>query len=255
MKCRVLCTMICVLVFASSTSDAATYTILTNQGSGQDGLAYAGIPSAAFSTAFSVVSVGKTTGGANDSVGLFQFDLSTIPAILATDVSTATLRVFSTTSKVVNASNLDPDASHAIEIGVSPTTSSWNRGTLSWNTQPTHGAQATTFDVDGLGSYFTVDVTGLVQAWLNGSQINFGLWLEATTVMGSGPNSDASPYYAIAFNSGFQTAANGGGANTNAPELVINTVPEPATVLLALAAAPALVWAGIRRARGRRQAS
>jgi hypothetical protein len=240
----------CALLLGSGLCRADVIDILSNEGSGQDGLAYAGIPAAAFSTAFSVVAVGKTTGAAHDTVSLIQFDLSGVTAT-SDQVTSATLTLFAVSSKVVNATNLDPDAAHPIEIAVSPVSGAWNRNSLSWLTKPAHGAVETTFQVDAINDFFTVDVTDLVKAWIDTPASNFGLWLEATTVMGSGPNGDASPFYAVAFNSGFETAANGGGPNENAPQLTIAAVPEPASGLLVLVAAPALAWARARSARRR----
>jgi hypothetical protein len=245
MKCRVLCTMICALAFAASTSEAATFNILTNQGTGQDGLAYAGIPNAAFSTVFNVIAVGNTTGGVHNTVSLTQFE---IPALESPQIISAQLKVFSASAKAFNANNLDPDENNQIPVEVSQITGAWARASLNWNNKPTHGTPSpTTFSVDGLGEFYTVDVTGLLNTFLdNSNDTNFGLWLEAIGVLGT------DPFYAVAFNSGF---AVGGGTNANGPELIITTVPEPASVLLALVAAPALLWAGVRRARSRRRAS
>jgi hypothetical protein len=205
------------------------------------------------STAYPVIALGKTTGGAHDTVSLAQFDLSGVTATAA-EVTSATLRVFSTTSTVVNATNLDPDGGHAIEIAVSAITGTWNRANVTWSNfgvGSPHTVVVNTFEVDALGQFFTVDVTDIVKDWLDGSLTNNGLWLEATTVMGSGPSGTESPYYAVAFNSGFLPLPpfGPGGPNTNGPVLTINAVPEPATVALAVVALPALTWALMRSKR------
>jgi hypothetical protein len=232
MNCRVIYSLICALCICASVSRAATYNIATNQGTGQDGMVYANT-SVPFplSTFYPVIAVGAT-GGPHDTVSLTQFDLSSVGATSA-EVTSATLRVYSTSSKAVNATNLDPDASHPVEVGVSPITSGWNRAAVTWATRPSHGAVENTFAADALGEFFTVDVTDIVKGWLDTPASNFGLWLEATTIMGSGPNQDQSPFYAIAFNSGFLPSPPGG-LNDNAPLLTINTVPEPSTVVLSL---------------------
>ncbi len=199
------------------------------------------------STFYSVIAVGAT-GGPHDTASLVQFDLSSVGATSA-EVTSASMRLYSTSSQAVNATNLDPDVSHPIEVSVSPITSTWDRSTVTWATQPTHGALEATFHVDALGQYFNVDITDLVKGWLDTPAANFGVWLEATTVMGSGPGEDQSPFYAVAFNGGFMPSSAGGGPNENGPLLTINAVPEPSTIILALIAAPVLVGAGVRRFR------
>ncbi|MGD9722550.1 MAG: DNRLRE domain-containing protein [Pirellulales bacterium] len=244
MSCRVYCSLMCALLFASTTGEAATFSVETNQGSGQDGMIYSS-PTVPFplSTAYPVIATGAT-GGAHDVAALIQFDLSTVTATAA-DITSATLRVFSATSKSVNATNLDPDVAHPIEIAISPITSAWNRASVTWATQPTHGAVETTFSVDALGQFYTIDITDIVKDWKASPTPtpNFGLWLNPTTIMGSGPNQDQSPFYAVAFNSGFLASPpfGPGGPNVNGPLLTVNAVPEPSTLLLALAGAVAFV--------------
>jgi hypothetical protein len=237
--------MICALVFASSTGAAATISVKTNQGTGQDGLAYAGIPAGAFSSVFNIIAVGNTTGDVHNTIALTQFQ---IPALESPQLIKAELKVTSASAKQFNSNLLDPDATHQIPVGVSQITSAWTRAGLSWNTQPTHGANGASFNVDALATTYTIDVTNLLTTFLdNSNDTNFGLWLQATAVVGT------DPFYAVGFLSGFQ--AGSGLPQANGPELVITTVPEPTSVLLALVAAPALVWAGVRRARNRRQGS
>ncbi len=255
MNCRVFSSLIYALLIGTSVCRAATFSVESNDGSGQDGMIYSS-PTVPFplSTAYPIVALGKT-GGAHDTVSLAQFDLTSVTATSA-QVTSATLQLFSTSSKPVNATNLDPDASHSIEIAVSPITSTWNRASVTWATKPTHGAVETTFNVDGLGEFITVDVTDVVKDWLTTPASNFGLWLEGTTIMGSGPNQDQSPFYAVAFNSGFLASPpfGPGGPNVNGPLLTINAVPEPSTTLLALAAVPGLALVlALRRRNGRRK--
>ena len=103
----------------------------------------------------------------------------------------------------------------------------------------------TTFSVDGIEEAYVIDITSMVQSWLSTPASNFGLWLEGTTIVGSGENRTSSPFWAAAFKSGFNPSppiGPGGVNNVNAPLLTITQVPEPASVLLAAAGIPLLAW-------------
>jgi hypothetical protein len=64
-------------------------------------------------------------------------------------------------------------------IAVYPVLGTWDEGTLTWNTTPTLGGQFATVALTANDAlrYATVDVTPLVQGWLNGSVANHGLAL------------------------------------------------------------------------------
>ena len=247
-RCGVLTTLVCILLIGAATCSAVTVNVPTNQGTGQDGMIYAnpGVPFP-LSSFYSIIAVGAT-GGPHDTVALTMFDLSTV-GLTSAQVSSATLTVYSASSKAVNATNLDPDANNPVTVDISAVTSAWNRASMTWATQPTHGPVETSFSVNALSQPFVVDITTLVKGWLDSPASNFGLWLSGHSIQGSGPNQDVSPFYAVAFNSGFQ--ANTGQPNANGPLLTINAVPEPATWLLMACAVPALAWARRRNLRSK----
>ena len=231
--------------------EAVTTYATTTAGDGQDAIVYSN-PSVPFvlSPAYPWVGVGKTTDGLSDLSSLMQFDL-TGSGLTSAQIGSATLTVFTHTAAEFHPNLQNPDATHVVNVGISPITSSWDRDTAKWTFKPTHGSQVTDFDVNALNSFFTVDVTSLVKDWLDSPSTNFGVWLEATNVIGSGPNGDASPFWAVAFNSGYLASPpfGPGGSNVDGPLLTINTVPEPGTIVLALCAVPAVALAGMRRAQ------
>jgi hypothetical protein len=250
MNCRVTYSLMCALVLGSTFCLGAPIEIQSNDGTGQDGMVYAGVAKAPISSTFSVVAVSKTPTGAFDTISFAKFDLSTV-GLTSAQVDSATLSVFTNTSTLVHSSNLDPDAAHPLEVAVARVTSSWDRNSLTFSNAPTFGATEGLFDVDAVGEWFSLDITDMVKDWLDTPSSNFGVRLSATTVMGSGPNGDQSPFYAAAFDSGFISAGDGGGLSETGPLLTINPVPEPTAMVLALCGVPALAW-GAARARRRR---
>jgi hypothetical protein len=110
-----------------------------------------------------------------DRRGLLKFDLSSIPANAT--VTSATLYLYENGNKTGQTTYLYR------------VTSSWNESTVTWNTWSTAGG-----DFDSSTAYFaylpeqgncmlTLDITNLVQAWVNGTYTNYGLILYST-----GPN-------------------------------------------------------------------
>jgi len=110
-----------------------------------------------------------------DLRGLIKFDLSSIPANAT--VTSATLYLYSQDNKTGQLTSLYR------------VTSNWNENTATWSTWGLPGG-----DFDSGSSYFTfipdqnncmltMDITNLVQAWVNGTYSNYGLMLYST-----GPN-------------------------------------------------------------------
>jgi hypothetical protein len=108
-------------------------------------------------------------GGVSGFQGLFQFDLSTLPAgTTAASVSSASLRLF------VNR------VSAAGGVNVYAATSSWSESTVNGISAPLPGALvAGPISVTVPGSYLSIPVTGQVQAWLTGAPNN-GFLIQAS---------------------------------------------------------------------------
>jgi hypothetical protein len=174
------------VLIASSVAQGAQISLLSNVGTGQDGMVYSN-PSVPFpvSAAFPAIAVAKTALAAHDTVAFIKFDVHSTgltPAL----VQSAVLKVNSVNSNVVNGTNQNPDPTHVIDIDISAITSTWNRNSVTWATKPSHGAVGASFGINGVGQAFTVDVTSFVQTWLAGlASANHGLWLESPTIVGS----------------------------------------------------------------------
>ena len=66
---------------------------------------------------------------------MIKFDLSTV-GLTAAQVASATMTLYSVSPVPLNATAQIPDPTHQIEIAVSPITSTWNRNSVLWVTQP-----------------------------------------------------------------------------------------------------------------------
>jgi hypothetical protein len=111
-------------------------------------------------------------GGAAAYEGLIQFDTSTLPSVITgAAVEKASLTVF--VNKVGTAGAIDINAA----IG------SWTESTVNASNAPSLGPSiASAVPVTTADSYITVDVTGIVKAWIDGSIPNSGIILTANPV-------------------------------------------------------------------------
>jgi hypothetical protein len=125
-------------------------------------------------------------GGTNS--GLVQFDLSkvlsqlasssNIPSTAAPYIGRATLTVF--VNKVTVAGTLT----------AAPLLSSWSESTATYNTLPARGTNTSSVSVSASGQFAIIDVTNLVQGWLNNNNDpasasyvgggNFGVYLSSS---------------------------------------------------------------------------
>ena len=113
----------------------------------------------------------------NRSIGLIEFDLSSIPGGAA--ISSATLSLYH-----------ELNTCNPCRYDVFRITSAWTEGTVTYNTAPTIDPVAWASLVIGDSSaelYRSWDVTALVSAWVNGVYSNFGMWIEEIPVQGTRP--------------------------------------------------------------------
>lgn len=110
-----------------------------------------------------------------DRRGLVKFDLSSIPA--GSTVTSATLYLYEQGNKL-------GQTTYIYRV-----TSNWSENTVTWNSWPTPGGNFDSgtayfsFIPDQNNCMVTLDITSLVQAWVNGTYSNYGLMLYST-----GPN-------------------------------------------------------------------
>lgn len=96
--------------------------------------------------------------------GLIKFPLSNISS--GTFISSAKMKIFGYAT--INAASIIPT------IVLSKVTSTWNESTVSWNTKPSSTKfSSIDFTNQGIYSWYEVDVTSIVQAWINGEP-NYG---------------------------------------------------------------------------------
>jgi hypothetical protein len=100
-------------------------------------------------------------GGANNSEGLLQFDLTKLPpGATSADVSSAKLRIF--------VDNISAFGSITVSLANAP----WSESTVNGVTNPVPGPGATIrsgIPITTINQYIEIDVTSQVVAWLNGA--------------------------------------------------------------------------------------
>jgi len=140
--------------------------------------------------------------------GLLRFDLASIPS--SATVTQATLQLY-----------VGGWSGNNISFGAFAILQSWNQTEATWNTAGggarwfSPGCSDTTYDrranpassvaTSGINKWYSLDVTDLVQEWVNGSLFNAGMLLRQTNTV--------SYYVSI-------ISADGGGTSTR-PKLVI----------------------------------
>lgn len=179
---------------------------------------------------------GKTTTG-HDTRSVLKFDLSTL-GLTSAQVTSATLDLYvvSTESTTFGVS---PSPGSPITVNLSALgAGAWTEGTVTNNTIPAVGAQYDSLVISGINQLVSFDVTQLVKDWLDNTVPNNGLILEGNVPVGSSPNW----VYAVFSSKEF----------ANGVDPVLNVVPEPTSVMLALVAVPALAWLARKRVRSKR---
>ena len=127
---------------------------------------------ASVNSAYSAVNYGTLTNLYVNSASttLLQFDLSSLPAgTSASQISKATLVVY---VNRINTSGV---------VTVQPVTSSWSESSVTYATIPSLGSAAASFTPTVAGQFVSIDVTALVQGWINAPSGNYGLSLSTTS--------------------------------------------------------------------------
>jgi hypothetical protein len=229
MKCRVICSF----VVCAAVAQTAFGISLSANG---DTFGYQFLPTMNLNTSpgfGDVLPAGATTTG-HDTKSVVSFDLSSV-GLTGSQVQSATLNLFvlDTTTTGFGA---NPSPSSPITVDLAPLSTSFDQTTATWNTITAGGAGPveTSLEISGINQLVSFDVTSLVKDWLDGAANN-GVLLTGNAPVGSSPN--------------WVYAVFGSSATQFGPALVITPVPEPATLLLAMVAAPALAYVALRRKR------
>ncbi len=120
--------------------------------------------------------VGPLKVGATTTYIKFQLPSSLPPSVSAANVIKATLKLF-----------ISPGITPAGEVNIYPVTGAWSESTLSPSSPPALASMPFASDVSlgNANSFLVVDVTDLVQQWLegsaNGGMENNGIAIEAAT--------------------------------------------------------------------------
>jgi hyaluronate lyase len=170
--------------------------------------------------------VGQTTNG-HTTETLIEFDLSGV-SLTAAEIVSATLELYQSDTALTGFGANPSPGPGALTVNLYAISGAWNEATVSWNTKPAVGALYASQVITSSNQTVSFDVTNLVKDWKNGAISNFGLTLQAAGAVGSSPN-----WVYATFESG--------GGTTAVPKLTI--VPEPSSVMLALSAFGAAVFA------------
>ena len=187
------------------------------------------------SALYQVTPAGKTNGGGHDTESLVKFDLTSLGAMTAAQVTSATLSLH-VSDVTPTGFGLNPTGASPIDINLYPALAAWNRATLQWSNKPAVGSLISSVNVNSNNYWITYNVTSQVQGWLTNPASNFGLLLSANAIVG-GPGN----YTIAAFSSGF------GNQSGNAPYLTV--VPEPSSIMLALGLVPVAAFSFWQRRR------
>jgi hypothetical protein len=229
MNCRVICSF----VVCAAVAQSAFGITLSPSG---DTFGYQFLPAMNLSAPTpgfgSLLPAGATTTG-HDTKSVLSFDLSSV-GLTGSQVQSASLNLF-VVDTATTGFGASPSPGSPITVNLAPLSASFDESTATWNTITAGGAGPveTSLEISGINQTVSFNVTDLVKDWLDGSLANNGVLLTGDAPVGGSPNW----VYAV-----FSSASGG-----VAPELVITPVPEPATLLLAMVSAPALVFAAIRR--------
>jgi hypothetical protein len=238
MICRVFAILICFAAGVAFSNVARAVTIQPNEAASKDTFVYQFLPTFNFNSGgFGSLLTAGATGIGHDTESLVQFDLSSV-GLASAQVTSASFQLYVDSTSAAGF-GLNPDAAHPIQIdllaigGASPT---WDENTVTWSTEPTTvGGLVASATINGINQWITFDVTSLVKQWLDGTLTNNGFLLRQDAVVpGSGS------FYVGVFDSS---------AGTNQP--LLNVVPEPTSMVLALCALPWIAWGGKRAAMRR----
>jgi hypothetical protein len=213
--------------FAFVSSPVHAGVIQPNDAQSKDTFIYSFLPTFNFnSTAsgFGDKLVSGRTNSMHDLRTLIQFNLT---GVTMGPGDIATLNLFVNTGASVGFPVVDPSPAAPVTTDVFAVTSGWDAATVTWQNQPTFNPTVIDSEViNGVGRYFTFDVTSQVQSWLANPASNFGFSVQQREVV---------------LNGGSVQAVYDSAAGANKPFLFVGPVPEPATLGVVACAAMGLL--------------
>ena len=206
----------------TAAASAAPVTIQPVGAAGRDAFVYSFLATTNFTTAFGgayggLLATGLTTSGHNLE-SLVKFDLS---GVTLAKGETATLNLY--VGDTVQAQfGVNPSVAFPVTTNVAPASDVWAYDAVTWNTRPGTTTPSTSFLVDGINKWVSVDVTSIVNGWVTGGVANNGFSLRQDAIVQN--NGSVVAVY---------NSSRAGGTTpvlSTAPYLQIVAVPEPASM-------------------------
>lgn len=180
--------------FALPAAQANSINIQPGESTSKDSFVYSFLTGWSFDSAStgggaafgSWLSAGATTSGAHDLVSYIQFDLSDVTSLGLTgsDITQAELYVYVESSSSIGF-GANPSATYPIGVSAYEVTGSWTENTVTWATGPAYSTLAGNVTLNNVGYWAVIDITGTVQAWVDGTLTNYGLALEQDSPVAS----------------------------------------------------------------------
>ena len=234
----------------SSVAIAASYVLQPPESTSEDVFGYEGFPAFNFDNFpagpgvnFGNILAVSNTGefGGHSVKTLVRFDLSGTGIVDSSLVSDATLKLWVVDGSTLGFPIANPTPATPVTLDAFTATSAWEETKVTWNTLPSIGATPVdTVVVDAIGQWVQFDVKSSVIDWLDTPASNLGLLLSSPAVVPVGKGAAGVVFLSSTTSAMFDS-------ESLKPQLVINTVPEPSTAVLALVGLGCAALFGRRR--------
>lgn len=204
-------------VTAGTSTFAAPAVLAPDESASKDTFTYSAIPSGLPFGNATYLGASLESSGVHTVHSLIQFDLAG-QSLAAGETASLSLYARSKAGTPFASVASDPSATSPVTVDVYKVTGAWDEATLTYSSEPSIDPVAVgSFTVNALDTYYSVDVTSLVQSWLTTPASNFGFELRQRAVVSVPGAPDAAAV--------FQSS---GAANR--PTLTITAVPEPTSL-------------------------
>jgi hypothetical protein len=214
-----------------STTFATPLVIQPDESASKDVMIYQFMSTSNLNSSFpTILATGKTDIG-HDFAALIQFDLPNGSSIGVGEQATLNLFVRSPATSI--GFGAGPSAAYPATVDLYRITDDWSESAVTWGSIPAYDSTlAATSQLTGIDQYISIDVTSLVQGWINDPSTNHGIIMFQRNKLVD----DQAEIVAAVYDSA---------SAANRPYLQIAAVPEPTALsLLGLAAV-----FGLRRIR------
>lgn len=226
------CVAAAAVALACSVASATPLIVQPDEAASKDVLIYQFLGNMNLEAGFSSILGSGNVNPGHEFASLIQFELP--PGTQIGVNEQATLHLYVRDPSVTMGFGEGPSPAYPVTANFHRITGDWTESTVTWNTMPSFDSSASaSIELQGFDNYISVNITSLVQGWIDNPATNFGLLIDQPDQVLGGTSQYVGAVY---------DAASG----TNRPYLQIAAVPEPGVMaLLGLAAV-----FGIRR-RGR----